>query len=269
MQVIESILADAAQIAALRRDIHAHPELCFEEKRTSDLIAEQLTDWGIPIHRGLGTTGVVAHPEERHAASAPSACAPTWTRCRSPSTTPSRTRSTQRRQDARVRPRRPHRDAARRRQAPVEAPQLRRHGLPDLPAGRRRRRRRARDDQGRPVREVPDGGRVRRAQLAGPEGGPVRAQDRAGVRVEQRVQDRRSAARARTRRCRTTASTRCRWPARWCRRFQTIITPQQAADRRRRDLGDDDPRRRGDQRRARQLRDRRARCAPSRSRCST
>ena len=60
MQVIESILADAAQITALRRDIHAHPELCFEEKRTSDLIAEQLTSWGIPIHRGLGTTGIVA-----------------------------------------------------------------------------------------------------------------------------------------------------------------------------------------------------------------
>ena len=60
MQVIESILADAAQIAALRRDIHAHPELCFEEKRTSDLIAEQLTSWGIPIHRGMGTTGIVA-----------------------------------------------------------------------------------------------------------------------------------------------------------------------------------------------------------------
>ncbi|HSC62913.1 MAG TPA: M20 aminoacylase family protein [Caldimonas sp.] len=60
MQVIESILADAAQIAAVRRDIHAHPELCFEEKRTSDLIAEQLTSWGIPIHRGMGTTGIVA-----------------------------------------------------------------------------------------------------------------------------------------------------------------------------------------------------------------
>ena len=48
MQVIESILADAAQIAAIRRDIHAHPELCFEEKRTADLIAEQLTDVGHP-----------------------------------------------------------------------------------------------------------------------------------------------------------------------------------------------------------------------------
>jgi hippurate hydrolase len=59
MQLIESILADAAAIATLRRDIHAHPELCFEEQRTSDLIAKALTDWGIPVHRGLGTTGVV------------------------------------------------------------------------------------------------------------------------------------------------------------------------------------------------------------------
>jgi len=59
MQLIESILADAAAIATLRRDIHAHPELCFQEQRTSDLIAKALTDWGIPVHRGLGTTGVV------------------------------------------------------------------------------------------------------------------------------------------------------------------------------------------------------------------
>ena len=60
MQVIESILADAAQIAAVRRDLHAHPELCFEERRTADVIAKQLTDWGVPIHRGMGTTGIVA-----------------------------------------------------------------------------------------------------------------------------------------------------------------------------------------------------------------
>jgi amidohydrolase len=59
MFAIDSILADAASIATLRRDIHAHPELCFEEKRTSDLIAKALADWGIPIHRGMGTTGVV------------------------------------------------------------------------------------------------------------------------------------------------------------------------------------------------------------------
>ena len=59
MRMIESILADAASIAAVRRDLHAHPELCFHENRTADVIAKQLTDWGIPIHRGLGTTGVI------------------------------------------------------------------------------------------------------------------------------------------------------------------------------------------------------------------
>ena len=60
MQLIESILADAAAITTLRRDIHAHPELCFQEHRTAELIAKALTDWGVPIHRGLGGTGVVA-----------------------------------------------------------------------------------------------------------------------------------------------------------------------------------------------------------------
>jgi hippurate hydrolase len=59
MKLIDSILADAASIATLRRDIHAHPELCFQEERTSDLIAKALADWGIPVHRGLGKTGVV------------------------------------------------------------------------------------------------------------------------------------------------------------------------------------------------------------------
>lgn len=59
MKLIDSILTEAAGIATLRRDIHAHPELCFEEVRTADLVAERLTAWGIPIHRGMGTTGVV------------------------------------------------------------------------------------------------------------------------------------------------------------------------------------------------------------------
>jgi hippurate hydrolase len=59
MNLIEPIVADTAALRVLRRDIHAHPELCFEEQRTSDLIAKALTDWGIPLHRGLGKTGVV------------------------------------------------------------------------------------------------------------------------------------------------------------------------------------------------------------------
>jgi hippurate hydrolase len=59
VKIIDSLASDAAEIAAVRRDIHAHPELCFQELRTADLVARELTDWGIPIHRGMGTTGVV------------------------------------------------------------------------------------------------------------------------------------------------------------------------------------------------------------------
>ena len=59
MNIIDSIVGTAAEIQAVRRDIHAHPELCFEEKRTADVIADKLTQWGIPVHRGLGGTGVV------------------------------------------------------------------------------------------------------------------------------------------------------------------------------------------------------------------
>ncbi|MFZ4552659.1 MAG: M20 aminoacylase family protein [Aquabacterium sp.] len=44
---------------ALRRDLHAHPELCFEEVRTSDMVARTLQSWGVEVHRGLGKTGVV------------------------------------------------------------------------------------------------------------------------------------------------------------------------------------------------------------------
>jgi hippurate hydrolase len=59
MQLIDPIIEFHSEIQRIRRDIHAHPELCFEEKRTADLVAEKLTEWGIPILRGLGETGVV------------------------------------------------------------------------------------------------------------------------------------------------------------------------------------------------------------------
>lgn len=59
MKLLDSVVTQAAGIAALRRDIHAHPELCFQEVRTADLVAAKLTEWGIPIHRGMGKTGVV------------------------------------------------------------------------------------------------------------------------------------------------------------------------------------------------------------------
>jgi hippurate hydrolase len=59
MRLLDNVLAQGESITALRRDIHRHPELCFQEQRTSDLIAAKLTEWGIPIIRGLGKTGVV------------------------------------------------------------------------------------------------------------------------------------------------------------------------------------------------------------------
>ena len=59
MKLIDSIVAEAASIAAVRRDLHAHPELCYEELRTADVVASRLAEWGIPFHRGMGRTGVV------------------------------------------------------------------------------------------------------------------------------------------------------------------------------------------------------------------
>ncbi len=59
MKLFDDVLKNGEAIAAIRRDIHRHPELCFEEQRTSDLIAAKLSEWGIPVIRGLGKTGVV------------------------------------------------------------------------------------------------------------------------------------------------------------------------------------------------------------------
>jgi hippurate hydrolase len=47
------------ELTAIRRDIHAHPELGLEEVRTADLVAKKLEEWGIEVHRNVGITGVV------------------------------------------------------------------------------------------------------------------------------------------------------------------------------------------------------------------
>jgi amidohydrolase len=59
LNVLAEIDANKEVISQLRRDIHAHPELCFAEQRTSDLVANKLAELGIAVHRGLGKTGVV------------------------------------------------------------------------------------------------------------------------------------------------------------------------------------------------------------------
>ena len=60
MKIPDSISAIVGPIRAIRRDIHAHPELKFEENRTAEIVASALRSFGIDeIHTGLGETGVV------------------------------------------------------------------------------------------------------------------------------------------------------------------------------------------------------------------
>jgi hippurate hydrolase len=59
MKLIDPILQFQNELKLIRRAIHANPELSYEEFKTADLVAQKLTEWGIPIIRGLGGTGVV------------------------------------------------------------------------------------------------------------------------------------------------------------------------------------------------------------------
>jgi len=59
MAILEEIKLLHGEMTAWRRDIHAHPETAFEEKRTSALVAEKLEAFGLSVHKGLGRTGVV------------------------------------------------------------------------------------------------------------------------------------------------------------------------------------------------------------------
>src|SRR5437773_383858 len=57
---VERIRTWQDQFTAVRRDLHAHPELGFEEHRTARIVCEQLSAYGIEHHAGIGRTGVVA-----------------------------------------------------------------------------------------------------------------------------------------------------------------------------------------------------------------
>jgi len=64
---LEMLRLYQAELVHIRRDIHAHPELGFEETRTSQLVADRLAEWGVEVHRGLAKTGVVGVIRGRHA----------------------------------------------------------------------------------------------------------------------------------------------------------------------------------------------------------
>ncbi len=66
---VEYIRRFHSELTAFRHDIHAHPEIAFEEKRTSDAVASLLSSWGIEIHRGLARTGIVGVIPGRRSAS--------------------------------------------------------------------------------------------------------------------------------------------------------------------------------------------------------
>lgn len=57
--LLDAMHARVGEFIRLRRDIHRHPELAFEEHRTAALVAEKLSDWGYEVERGVGGTGVV------------------------------------------------------------------------------------------------------------------------------------------------------------------------------------------------------------------
>ncbi|MEQ1616207.1 MAG: amidohydrolase, partial [Hyphomicrobiaceae bacterium] len=57
--VLDRIRSYHADLTAIRRDLHAHPELGLETIRTADVVARQLESWGIEVHRGIGGNGVV------------------------------------------------------------------------------------------------------------------------------------------------------------------------------------------------------------------
>ena len=59
MPIIPEVADSLDELTQLRHDIHAHPELGFEEERTAEIVAAKLKEYGCEVHRGLATTGVV------------------------------------------------------------------------------------------------------------------------------------------------------------------------------------------------------------------
>ena len=113
---IPDLADDADSLREIRHHIHHHPELAFEEFATAALVAEKLAEWGYQVTRGLGGTGVVGTLKLGDGTRSIGLRADMDALPIDEADRPA-LRQQRRRRDARLRPRRPHRDAARRRAA--------------------------------------------------------------------------------------------------------------------------------------------------------
>ena len=253
MPIVNRIADFHDEIKAWRQDIHAHPELLFDVHRTAGVVAEKLKSFGCDeVVTGIGRTGVVGVIRGKKGGGTRTiGLRADMDALPIEEATGLVLQVAERRQDARLRPRRPHRHAARRREISRRDAQLRRHRGGDLPAGRRGRRRRPRDGQRRHDGPLPDRGGLRDAQLSRlPDRRlrhPVRPDD-GGGRPHLHRHRRASAATRRGRTPRSTpwwwarrSSTRCsrscratsiRWNRRWSRSPSSTPAPPTTSFRR-------------------------------------
>ena len=114
MNLVPEIAALDPEMRAWRHHLHAHPETAFEETATSAFVAEKLRAFGLEVHTGIARTGVVG--VLRHGNVRPRADRPARRprRAAHPRAVGRRAHVPARGQDARLRPRRPYDDAARR-----------------------------------------------------------------------------------------------------------------------------------------------------------
>ena len=131
------------ELTAWRRELHAHPQTAFEETFASELIASKLQGWGIETHRGLAKTGVVGvirgkQPGDARLRSIGLRADIDALDIEELNDVPHRSQNP--RQDARLRPRRAHDDAAGSRSVSRRVTQFRRHRQRHLSARRRKRR---------------------------------------------------------------------------------------------------------------------------------
>ena len=167
MPIVNRVADLHDEITAWRRDMHAHPELHYDVHRTAASVAEKLKSFGCDeVVPGIGRTGVVGVIRGRKARRQGGGAARRHGCAAARGGDRPAVQVDGARQDARLRPRRPHRDAAGSRQIPRRDAQFRRHRGGDLPAGGGGRRRRPGHGEGRPDHPFRHRGSLRHAQFS-------------------------------------------------------------------------------------------------------